>query len=582
MTRLWRRVDLWRRHAAARLVVIGIRPTAGTLVLSVPVVFLLVFYVYPLLTVLSVSLVGEGRLSLVPLGKLLRTAYYFRTFGFTIWQAAISTLVTMGVALPGAFLFARFDFPGRGILKSIATVPFVLPTVVVGMAFEALLAPTGILNTVLMELFRLDQPPLAIRHTFALILLAHVFYNYSVVLRIVSVYWANLNPRLEESAQVLGARRWTTMRRITLPLLRPALTSAGLLVFLYCFTSFGVILILGGPRFSTLEVEVYRQTVNYLDLPVAAALSLWQLSFTFAVIQLLARVQAGMKLELRPQSQKTTRRRPRSFWEWTLVWCVAGSIVALLLAPLLSLVARSLSIPTSRVPSVQFYASLLEDPRGSIFYVAPARAVWNSVSFAIATAALSVFLGIMAAAPLGTLSGVPVGVARSADILFTLPLGTSAVTLGLGYVIALDRPPLDLRTSPSLVLIAHTLIALPFVIRSVLPALRSIDPGIRESARLLGASPFQVWRHVDLPVAARALLAGAVFAFTISMGEFGATSLIARPERPTMPVAIYRFLGRPGVSNLGQAMAMASLLMLVCVVAFLAFDRLRVREVGTF
>jgi thiamine transport system permease protein len=168
------------------------------------------------------------------------------------------------------------------------------------------------------------------------------------------------------------------------------------------------------------------------------------------------------------------------------------------------------------------------------------------------------------------------------DPIFMLPLGTSAVTLGLGYIVALDEPPLNLRTSPLLVVLAHTLVALPFVVRSVLPALSAIHPSLRETAASLGASPWRVWREVDLPIVARAVLVGAVFAFTISMGEFGATSLIARPERPTLPIAIYRFLGRPGTANYGQALAMSTLLMLVCTLGFLAIERFRVGEVGEF
>ena len=99
---------------------------------------------------------------------------------------------------------------------------------------------------------------------------------------------------------------------------------------------------------------------------------------------------------------------------------------------------------------------------------------------------------------------------------------------------------------------------------------------------MLGASPARVWREIDLPIVSRALLVGAVFAFTISMGEFGATSLIARPQMPTMPVAIYRFLGQPGALNYGQALAMSTLLMLVCAVGFLGIERFRYGEVGEF
>ena len=163
-----------------------------------------------------------------------------------------------------------------------------------------------------------------------------------------------------------------------------------------------------------------------------------------------------------------------------------------------------------------------------------------------------------------------------------LPLSVSAVTLGFGFIVALDEPPLNLRTSPWLIPLAHTLVALPFVVRSLLPALRGMNPRWREAAATLGAPPWRVWFEVDLPIVGRAMLVGAAFAFTVSMGEFGATSLIARPERPTMPVAIERFLSQPGSLNQGQALAMSTLLMLVCVVAFVAIERFRVGEIGEF
>ncbi|RME97675.1 MAG: iron ABC transporter permease, partial [Chloroflexi bacterium] len=162
------------------------------------------------------------------------------------------------------------------------------------------------------------------------------------------------------------------------------------------------------------------------------------------------------------------------------------------------------------------------------------------------------------------------------DAIFMLPLAASAVTLGFGFIVALNKPPLNLRTSPLLVVIAHTLVALPFVVRSLLPAMRSIQPVLREAAAVLGASPGRVWREVDLPIIRRALLVGAVFAFTISMGEFGATLFVARPDTPTMPVAIFRFLSQPGALNYGQALAMSVLLMLVCAAGFLLIERFRV------
>jgi thiamine transport system permease protein len=156
-----------------------------------------------------------------------------------------------------------------------------------------------------------------------------------------------------------------------------------------------------------------------------------------------------------------------------------------------------------------------------------------------------------------------------------LPLATSAVTLGFGYIITLNKPPLNLRDSLALVPIAHALVAFPFVVRCILPSLRQIPQTLREAASLLGASPYQVWRWVDIPIVSRAILVGAVFAFSISMGEFGASAFVTRPHTPTMPVAIFRFLGQPGDLNYGQAMAMSSILMLVTCSGFWLLGRLK-------
>jgi len=555
---------------------------ASLISLFPPLAFLLLFYFYPITSILTLSLAPEGHFDPAALGKLFHTPYYLQTLWFTTWQAALSTLLTVGLALPGAYVFARYDFPGKSLVQALTTVPFVLPTIVVALAFTALLGPHGLLNLVLMGFLGLDRPPLDLQHTLAIILLAHVFYNYTLVLRIVGTYWANLDPRLEEAARMLGASRWRVFREVTLPLLTPAIGAAALLVFIFCFTSFGVILILGGPRFATLEVEIYHQTIHYLNLPLAAALSVVQILFTFALMVAYTRLQArrALPLELRPR--QVTQRRPRHWREWLVVGINVGLMLVLLVTPLVALVERSLTLSTTRGVSLAFYRQLFDNPRGSAFYVPPVAAVRNSVGFALATVGLSVALGLMAAVVLDNRDSDQTRLRRLLDPVFMLPLGTSAVTLGLGYIVALDEPPLNLRTSPLLVVLAHTLVALPFVVRSVLPALRSIHPHLREAAALLGASPWRVWREVDLPIVARAVLVGAVFALTISMGEFGATSLIARPERPTMPIAIYRFLGRPGTANYGQALAMSTLLMLVCTLGFLALERFRVGEVGEF
>lgn len=541
--------------------------------LSLPLLFLAVFFFYPLLTILGVSFGGAAGAA-GGVAELLGDPYYGEVLLFSAWQAALSTLLTLLTGVPAAYVFARYRWGGKTLLRALATVPFVLPTVVVAAAFAALLGDNGVVTTTLESM--LGRPLPGLQGTLVLILLAHVFYNYTIVLRIVGGFWANLDPRIEEAARVLGAGRWRVWYEVTLPLLMPALAAAALLIFLFTFTAFGTILILGGPRFATIEVEIYRQTVNYFNLPIAAALSLLQIVCTLLLTIVYTRVQerTTRPLDLRPGS---IAERPVRGWRTRLLLgLVVAGMLALLVAPPLALAWRSVALDGN--VSLRYYGLLSQNLRNSYFFVPPLTAIRNSLLFACATTLLALGIGVPAAYLLTRRRRLR----ALLDPLFVLPLGTSAVTLGFGYILALDRPPLNLRTSPLLIPLAHTMVAFPFVVRAVLPALRSLDPRLREAAAVQGAGPLRILREVDAPIVGRAVLVAAVFAFTVSMGEFGATLLINLPEWPTMPVLIYTFLGQPGPVNYGQALAMSTLLMLVTAICFIAIERLRIGDIGEF
>lgn len=548
---------------------------AGALLYLPPLLFLGVFFFYPLAAVAVQSFAPGGQLNLAPIASLWREPYFGDALWFTTWQAALSTLLTLALGMPAAFVFARYRFPGKTLLRALTTIPFVLPAMVVAAAFTALLGPRGWLNTQLMDWFDLSRPPIRLQQTIWLILLAHAFYNSTVVVRIVGGFWSNLDTRLSEAGRVLGGSRARVFFEITLPLLLPAVAAAATLVFLFCFTSFGVILILGGPRFATLEVEIYRQAVSLFRLPEAAAIALAQIGLTFIVMAVYTRAQRRASLPLRLRPSSATEIPPATPAQRFLVWATAAALLILLITPLLALAWRSLAPGDP----LRYYRELFVNRTSSLFYVAPGLAIRNSVVFALITTALALSLGALTAV---LMSGKATRGAALLEPLVLLPLGASAVTLGFGYILTMGRPPLDLRASPALVPIAHTLVAFPFVVRTLLPVMRGINPDWREAAAVLGASPSTVWREVDLPIIGRALLVAALFAFTVSMGEFGATLLIARPEFPTMPLVIYRLLGQPGALNYGQALAMSTLLMLVCAVAFVLIERFRVGQVGEF
>ncbi|MFG2192598.1 ABC transporter permease [Streptomyces sp. NPDC048639] len=532
--------------------------------MAVPAAFFGVFFGYPVAAIVGRGLKEGGHWRLGRAAQALTDPGVLDVLWFTAWQAAASTALTLAIALPGAYVFARFAFPGKEVLRAVVVVPFVLPTVVVGSAFLALLGRGGMLDD--LWGFRLDTTVWAI-------LLAHVFFNYAVVIRTVGGLWAQLDPRQEEAARVLGASRFAAWRRVTLPALAPSVAAAALMVFLFTFTSFGAVQILGGPRYATLEVEIYRQTAQLLNLPTAAVLTLVQFAAVAAILALHAWTVRRRESALALVDPARTARRPQGPGQWALLAGVLAVVAVLILLPLGVLIERSLAAPGGY--GFTFYRALQSAAgSGGTFLVAPLEAVGNSLRYAAAATVIALLIGGLAAAALTRRAGRLV---RGFDALLMLPLGTSAVTVGFGFLIALDEPPLDLRSSWLLVPLAQALVGVPFVVRTMLPVLRAVDERLREAAAVLGASPLRAWREVDLPLVRRALLVAAGFAFAVSLGEFGATVFIARPGTPTLPVAVARFLGRAGELNYGQAMALSTILMLVCAGALLALERIAPR-----
>lgn len=506
----------------------------------IPTLFIGYLFVYPVGRIMWLSL-QDGLVDITGRPRI-GTALWF-----TIWQAVASTALTLVAALPLTWVVSTFRFPGRSVVRALVTVPFVLPTVVVGSAFVAL----------------------GLRGSVWAILAAHVFFNVAVVMRTVGGIWSRLDRRLVHAAQTLGASPIEAFRKVTLRALAPSIAAAASIVFLFTFTSFGVVLILGGLSYRTLEVQIYQEVTTFLNLPVAGTLALIQLVGVSLALFAYSRYQRRRSARLDLVSEDETLRAPSGTRERLAVIAVVGVTLGALMTPLGVLVSRSFR---SGLAGWRF----LVDP-GPIA-TAPAEALVNSLAFSIVGALIATTIGLMAATVIAR--GTP-RLSTSFDTLLMLPLGTSAVTIGFGFLVALDAP-IDLRGTRILVPLAHSLVAVPFVVRATLPTLRAIRVDLREAAASLGASPRKVWRHVDLAITARAALIGAGFAAAVSLGEFGATSFIARPNTTTLPTLIFRLLGRPGSATFSAAMALAVILMLLTAGLIMAIDRLRAGDIGEF
>lgn len=520
---------------------------------GIPAAFLGLFYLFPLWSILA-EIFSFDVLWDVWSSKA-------EILWFTAWQAAVSTLLTLLAAFPMAYVLGKFSFKGKSQVRALLLVPFVLPTVVVAAAMTAVFDRFGVRDF--------------FQHSLWAILLAHVFFNFAVVARTLGAYWSQLSDAPEEAALTLGAGAWRTFRKVTLPRLAPALWGISSIVFLFCFTSFGVILILGGPGRATLDTEIWRQATLRQEFPTAAALVVLQL---LAVVAVLAINSRWAQRTIVPERLLLTATRRAAQSKEKLA--VGGALLwsALLLGvPMLTLIERSFAQRGGGYSLSAYRGLFRTSGQQASLFVKPGQALRNSLETAAIAMAIAVLVGVLAALAVSYLKGLP---AKALDAALLLPLGTSAVALGFGLLLALDTDPVNWRFSWWLIPVAHALVGIPFVLRGVAPVLRSIPPDMRASARLLGASQLRLWRDIDLPLASRAILSSAGFAFAISLGEFGASAFLVRPDRPTVPVTIFRLLNRPGELAYSQALALSVILMLVIAVVVLGIERFRSETAG--
>jgi len=525
------------------------------LLLLPSIAFLVVFFYYPVVLILK-----DG-LSIGAIRDVLSDAYYRHVILFTVEQAIASTLVTLFLGLPGAYIFTKYDFPGKRFVKALLTVPFVMPSIMVALGFILLFGQDGLITSLLGR-------DLGILYSWKGIILAHAFYNFPVVVRMVSSLWQRINPHYEEAAMSLGARGLTLFRKVTLPMLYPGILASAMLTFIFSFLSFSIPLIIGGYRYGTIEVAIFTEIMTLLDFRTGSALAVIQLSMSFLFMYIyLKSLELYSRAEEQRIFQKPLKLSPRELLGVKGVAMISYSILVALfiVAPLVAVLYDSLTYGGHF--TFQWYEHLIDSRYNPLFASDSLHAVGYTFLFGFST----VFLSLLVSLPLAyALRRWRFPGKRIFDALVMLPLGSSAIVIGLGYIKAFHTGPLKLLGSPYLIVFAHTVIAYPFVLRAVSAALGKIKPSLREAAMSLGAGDLVTFLKVELPLAVGGLLVGAIFAFAMSLAELGATYMIYIPKYTTVTIAIYSYLG---ARQFGPASAMAVVLMLVSLVGFLIIER---------
>ncbi|MGQ3412791.1 ABC transporter permease [Natrinema sp. LN54] len=495
-------------------------------------------------------------------------------FGFTAYQAALSTVASVALGLPAAYVLANYEFRGRRTLRSLTILPFVLPGIMVAVGFYAMFGRTGTLNG-LLGVAGLGPYPFIEWNPLAIVIVAHAFYNAPLVARVTVAAWESVDARTVETARSLGASPRRAFRDVVVPQLLPAVLTGALLTFIFTFMTFPIVLALGGLQLATVEVWIYDRVrrLAYAEAATLAVLeTILSLALTYAYLRYesarsgLARGTSNPDREpLFPDLRTALSPRRLAILGYGLVALVV------FVGPMASLVIGS--VTGGNGFTLDHYAFLLERQlEGADYQTLPWVAIRNSLVFGVATLAVAVPMGVV-------VSVVTVRAGRGGAIVDTLamvPLAVSGVVFGIGLLqgLVFGIPlPGGWRfqvTGAVAIVFAHAVAAYPFVTRNVSPLLSNLNPAMVESARALGASRYRALRDVELPLVASGIVAGAAFAFAISIGEFSSTVILAGGSQSyTMPVAVERYLGHRS----GPAIAMGTVLLAVTAASFVVVDR---------
>ncbi|POG56982.1 ABC transporter permease [Haloferax marisrubri] len=545
-----------------------------TLVAALTAVVLLVLFYYPVATVFADAVLADGRVTIEPIAAVLTSEFYLvDIIWFTAKQAFYSTLASLALGLPAAWLFSRFEFRGRETLRSLTILPFVMPSIMVAIGFVATFGRNGTLNRALSAV---GLPPVELLFTLEAIIVAHAFYNAPLVARVVTAAWESVDARTVETARSLGANPRRAFRDVVLPQLLPSIGVGATLTFIFTFASFPIVLALGGFQLATIEVFVYSR-VRDLAYAEAASLAVVETAVSITLTAVYLRYEAsqrsagGAANPLPRQSVLPDDWTPKSTLRTVGIAGYTLVVGLVFVVPIASMVLASVTGGDGGF-TLANYAFLAErQATGASFQVKPLPAILNSLAFAAGTLVVAVPMGVTMAV-LTTRRYRGRGLI---DVLSMAPFAVSGIVVGLGLlrglVFGVDVLGTRIRVTGALAIVAaHAVGAYPFVTRNVAPLFARLDGRLVESARSLGATRTRALVDIELPLVWTGVVAGAAFAVAISIGEFDSTIILAEGAGSyTMPVAVERFLGR----RLGPATAMGCLLLLVTSASFLVVDR---------
>ena len=495
---------------------------------------------------------------------------------FTITEALLSSCMAVVIGLPAGFLVARRRFPGRRFLLALSGVPLCIPPVVIALAFVLFYGRQGILNTFLMRLTGVPEPPVTFLYSLAGVVIAHGFYNFPVVLRTVSQVWERLPEEEEEAAVLLGAGRLRIFRTITLPRLSGAILASAVLVFLYCFFSFIIVMLFGGIGGTTLEVELYQAARSSMNFHMAGLIALTETVAALGIVVLYVYVQKI--LSSGTAGLETTRQRipVQGAGESISVSLYLIGILIFFIGPLVSILIRSFTITGSGLYAKGFRFSI--SPWVTLF---KRRSFFSAFGNTLLTGFLTAIVSTSGALFFALVQNSDFSPKRMhtknrilrfvSHILPLAPLAVSSVILGFGWTLLVPRGTI------LVLVLAQSAMAWPFAWTQIRTALDRIPSNVEDAARLLSSDRTDICFRVRIPLALRGIFSGAALVFAISAGDASLPLVLSLGRYENLALRLYRLVGSYRFS---EACACAVVLALLCGFVFFMqdFDTATVRQ----
>lgn len=552
-------------------------------IFSLPLIilFFLLFLIYPLGVLLGQSFFVNGRLSLEYFAIILENPFYRECFLNSFLIGAWTTAICLGICIPLAYVFLRFNFPGKLIFNTLILVPLILPPFVGAIGLKQVLSRFGSLNLMLAELGLVDlanPPDWFGSGGFVGIIFLEVIHFFPILFLSVQAALANVDPSLRDAAANLGARPLHIFRTVTVPLAMPGIFAGSSIVFVASFTDLGAPLIFDFQ--ATVPTQIFNM-INEPDNPVGYALVVMTLIIVSVLFVLGKKLGEGNYAMLgRSASYDNTIRL-----SGPVGWAVTGAVALLLFVACLPHLGVILTSFSSRwflsvLPqeyTLQFYKEVFTLDLTTI-------SMRNSLFYATCSAALDAILGVLIAYllvrerfPGKTLL----------DVLAMIPLALPGLVIAFAYYVAFIRFPfdgsvLDPRANPTLILIiAYAINRLPYIVRAAYAGLQQTSVSLEEASANLGARPLRTIVKITLPLIAANIIAGTIMTFSFAMLDVSSGMVLAQ-ERDFFPFtkAIFELMGRITPTAPAVACAMGVLAMLFLALCLWGASKLLGQKMG--